>query len=317
VTNTPAIVASLPKAASRRFKAAFAKLRLVTLTELGTHAPLAMRAAPVEESSEQALADTLWARVPAHSLVIGDRLFGTGKTIDAALRGFVQPDVELLVRVAKNLKPTYLKRLPDGSALIDVATEPRAKTSRRLREINARGIGRNGKAFTLRLWTTLLDPVAHPALTLAEHYVTRWEHELYHRELKLDVRHDPVLASHTVETALQELAALVLASHLIARLRIEAAARAGVAPTRISFYKLKYETERLWTALQWFGADLSPKQRADVLERYYDAVQRSALLKDRRPRSCPRVVRQPVTGWPRKTNQRSYTGDVSLQVIRA
>jgi hypothetical protein len=35
---------------------------------------------------------------------------------------------------------------------------------------------------------------------------------LYYRELKLDVRNSPVLASYTVETALQEIAALVLAS---------------------------------------------------------------------------------------------------------
>jgi hypothetical protein len=34
---------------------------------------------------------------------------------------------------------------------------------------------------------------------------------LYHRELKLDARNEPVLASQTPETALQEIAALVLA----------------------------------------------------------------------------------------------------------
>lgn len=33
VGNTPAIVSALPKAAARRFRAAFAKLRLVTLVE--------------------------------------------------------------------------------------------------------------------------------------------------------------------------------------------------------------------------------------------------------------------------------------------
>jgi len=43
---------------------------------------------------------------------------------------------------------------------------------------------------------------------------------LYYRELKLDVRSTPILASHTVETALQEIAAVVLASAVIAHLRV-------------------------------------------------------------------------------------------------
>src|SRR5260370_13691693 len=41
VVNTPAILAQLPKAASRRFQAAFAKLRLASLVDLWTPAPLA------------------------------------------------------------------------------------------------------------------------------------------------------------------------------------------------------------------------------------------------------------------------------------
>ncbi len=36
VSNTPAVVSALPKAASRRLSAAFAKLRLVSVVELGT-----------------------------------------------------------------------------------------------------------------------------------------------------------------------------------------------------------------------------------------------------------------------------------------
>jgi hypothetical protein len=67
-----------------------------------------------------------------------------------------------------------------------------------------------------------MDPQRYPADTLARHYAQRWEHELYHREVKLDVRNATVLASHTLETALQEIAALVLASAAIACLRVEA-----------------------------------------------------------------------------------------------
>jgi hypothetical protein len=85
VTNTPAVVEALPKAASRRLSAAFAKLRLVSVVELGTHAPVAAVAAPVSES-EQALAQALWAKVPERSLIVADRLFGTPKTLRQAVQ---------------------------------------------------------------------------------------------------------------------------------------------------------------------------------------------------------------------------------------
>lgn len=72
VTNTPAIVGQLPKAATRRLRAAFAKLRLVTAVELGVHHPLAAAAAPASVG-EQTLAARLWAQLPDHSLTIMDR----------------------------------------------------------------------------------------------------------------------------------------------------------------------------------------------------------------------------------------------------
>lgn len=315
VGNTAAIVSALPKAASRRFKAAFAKLRLVTLVELGTHAPLAARAAPVAET-EQDLARELWSRVPDRSLVVADRLFGNGLTLQQACAAWAGRDIHALFRVAENLKPTVLERLEDGSAIIEAHSCAEGAEPVRLREIRARGRGINGKPFKLRVWTTLLDPKRFAAESLARHYAERWEHELYFRELKLDVRHNPLLAGQTVETALQELTALVLASALIARLRVEAAGSAKVAPTRVSFYKLMHATEHLWATERLLGDTLTRAQRERMLAKYFEEVRRYALLPERRARSCPRVVRQPVTRWPRKTTQRSYTGDVTLQITR-
>ena len=246
VVNTPAILAQLPKAASRRFKAAFAKLRVVSLVELGTHAPLAACAGPTSEG-EQQLAARVWEQVPEHSLVIGDRLFGTARTLWEAEQAWQERDIAVLARVRDNIQIEVLERLSDGSALIEVSVREgkRIVAMLKLRGIQAHGVGVNGKAFTLRLWTTLLDPKKYPAEELARHYAERWEHELYHRELKLDVRNEPVLASQTPETALQEIAALILASAVLARLRVEAATQLKVAPQRMSFFKLKLATEPL------------------------------------------------------------------------
>src|SRR5207244_415051 len=103
----------------------------------------------------------------------------------------------------------------------------------RMREIRAEGRTLSGESFSLRLWTTLLDEKRYPAEVLARHYVERWEQELYYRELKLDVRNAPVLASHTVETAQQEIAALVLATAVMAQLRLATAEKLDVPPRRI------------------------------------------------------------------------------------
>jgi hypothetical protein len=317
VVNTPAILAQLPKSASRRFQAAFAKLRLVSLVELGTHAPLAACAGPASEG-EQKLAARVWEQVPEHSLVIGDRLFGTARTLWEATQAWQERDVVVLARVRENIKVEIVERLADGSALIQVPVkeEQRIVDSLRLREIQAHGVGLNGEDFTLRLWTTLLDCERYPAEELARHYAERWECELYFRELKLDVRNAPALASQTPETALQEIAALVLASAVLARLRVEAGTQLQVAPQRMSFYKLKLATQPLWNTYEIMGPTLTEAQSQQAWQRYMESVRRTAVLPERRSRSCPRVLRQPVSRWPRKLGQPSYTGEVRIKLVR-
>lgn len=162
VTNTPALQAALPKAASRRLGAAFAKVRLVSLVELGLHQPLAAGAGPASEG-ELTLAQRLWPRVPARSLGLGDRGFGTPRTLYEAMQGGADREVTWLVRVRQNIKVKVVATLSDGSALVDVPVRarpgsPGPTTTLRLREIRAVVIGRDGQRHELRWWTSLLDP---------------------------------------------------------------------------------------------------------------------------------------------------------------
>ena len=84
--NTPRILGTMTKAASRRLTAAFAKLGSAVLVELGTHAPLAAAiSAPDLAESESALAGELLVRLPKDSLLLGDRLFGNGVFIGRVL----------------------------------------------------------------------------------------------------------------------------------------------------------------------------------------------------------------------------------------
>jgi hypothetical protein len=317
-TNTPALRAALPKAASRRLGAAFAKVRLVSVVELGLHQPLAAAAGPASEG-ELTLAQRLWPRVPERSLVIADRGFGTARTLHEAMQGCAGREVAWLVRVRKNIKVEVVERLADGSALIDVPVREgngsrRLAATLRLREIRAEVVGRDGQRHSLRWWTSLLDPVLYPAQELAEHYARRWEHELYYRELKRDVRSSSVLTSHTLETALQELAALVLAMAVVARVRVAAADRAKVPPPRISFLKILLLTQQLWQSFAWGRRSRPARQTRAIIEDFFESVQMLALLPPRRARTCPRAIRQPVSSWPRKLNQPSHLGPISIRL---
>jgi hypothetical protein len=69
------------------------------------------------------------------------------------------------------------------------------------------------------------------------------------------MRSTPLLQSHTPWTAMQEVAALILAYALLMDYRIDAAKVGEVGVLRISFLNTIYEVEGLWRFLE-VSADL-------------------------------------------------------------
>jgi hypothetical protein len=211
-----------------------------------------------------------------------------------------------------------IKRLADGSRVIRVAVRQKGRPGRILqwlevREIRAR-VGRKGhRPQELRLWTSLMDPQTAPALELAQLYARRWEHELYYRELKRALRKTSVLQSHTVETAAQEIAALVLASALLATERARAAL--GHVPVlRVSFVKVLHVVQSMWLFLGPFQDLITERQKNQIVRRGHKLMGHCITAK-RRSRSCPRAVRQPVTGWPRLLHNESVKGPLHFKVL--
>ena len=171
------------------------------------------------------------------------------------------------------------------------------------------------RAQELRLWTSLLAPQKAPAQELIDLYARRWEHELYYRELKRQLRKSEVLQSHTVETGAQEIAAVVLASALLARERARAAA--GEVPVlRISFIQTLELLRPLSLTLAIGGELLSRRQKAQLTEKVLAFAGRWCVTRRRkRPRSGPRAVRQPVSGWPRLRRNQSWEGPVHCKLL--
>ena len=69
----------------------------------------------------------------------------------------------------------------------------------KLREIPAHGVGVNGTGLYAAIVEDTSDPKKYLAEELARDHAVHWEHELYYRELKLEVRNARVLASQTPE----------------------------------------------------------------------------------------------------------------------
>ena len=161
VSNTPQLLRHLSKAASRRFQAAFAKVPMCWLVELGTHAPLAVVLGLAQES-EWALAHRLLPQLPAGCLLLADRLYGVGAFVNELLVVGQTAGSQWLVRVRQNLKSSVRQILADGSALVAVAVPHPLYPHRRagfvfVRQIVGRVRRPGGAWVTVRLWTSLLD----------------------------------------------------------------------------------------------------------------------------------------------------------------
>jgi len=317
VTNTPQLKRTQRKARSRRGRAAFAKIITGVLLEVGLHNPLAA-AIGSQGQSEWQLALSLLAQLPKQALLLADRLHGCAAFVCHALAACQRVGSHFLIRARSQIKVQTVRKLKDGSRIVRVPVRQKGKPRvilqwLELREIRVRVQRAGFKATELRLWTSLLDPKSAPASELIELYAQRWEHELFYRQLKRQLRKNEVLQSHTVETGAQEIAAMMIVAAMLARERAEAA-NGQVPVLRISFLKLLELMRPLWLVLE-LGEDLLEEwQKKELTERFQKQA-RGCLTPRKRARSCPRAVRQPIGKWPRLIKNQSWTGSPSFKVI--
>ena len=317
LTNTPQITATLEKARTRRGRAAFAKITAAVLLELGLHNPLAAAIGRKGES-EWAMAQRLLAQLPKGALLLGDRLYGVTAFVVQAQTACARVGSQFLLRASRSVKPRLIRRLGDGSRLVRLAVRARNHPTRivewlEVREIRVQ-VGRAGhRSRELRLWTSLVAPADAPALELARLYAHRWEHELYFREVKRQVRKTDLLQSHTVETGAQEIAALVLVSALLATERLNAA-NGAVPVLRVSFGQVLNIVRGMWLFFGPFNDLVDDRLKDRVVQRAYTLMRRS-LTDQRRSRSCPRAVRQTVKAWPRLLQTQSVEGPFHFKLV--
>ena len=237
-------------------QAAFPKIRVVTVSECGSHAPVLAVMGPAaggKGSGEQSLARKLYPRLEEDWLVIADRNFYNWKDwCTAAGTG-----AALLWRMKENARLPVLEMLPDGSyrsvliasritggkrdALIAVARRGGAleeDQARYVRVIEYDVPDREGagKDELLVLVTTITDFRAAAAQALAGAYHERWEHETGNAQLKTCLRGPGrVLRSGSPDLIEQEIWGYLLTHYALSALICAAATSAGIDPDRVKF----------------------------------------------------------------------------------
>lgn len=325
VSNTPQHLARIVKANTRRGCAAFAKIGMSALVELGTHAPL-RAAIGLDGESEHVLSAAVLAELPPRMLLILDRLYGQAPML-ALLQTQCSTlkEQHYLVRVRTKLGVKVRRVLKDGSAMVAVDLRDKEKPRQVLqtlevREVRGRVWQRTGKTWVeVRLWTSLNEEQASASELIAL-YARRWEQEVFYRELKLQVARGDMLQSHTPETAEQEIAALLMASALLAQERLAVAAEAGgevssAGALRISLSICLEHTQALWIVLSAAQGLMDKAAQRELVRRVRKQIAECALP-PRRPRSCERKVRQPVRKWPRMITPTSTSSPAEYEVTK-
>jgi len=238
--------------------APFPKIRVVTVSECGSHAAVAAAVGPTaggKGSGEQVLARRLYPGLQEGWLVLADRNFYSWKDWCAA----ADAGADLLWRVKSSTRLPVLRVLGDGSwlsVLVSTAHTGQPAQRRRLIEAAARGEDldedraryvrvieyqvpdRDGSGQDERiiLVTTITDPRLAPAAELAQAYHQRWEHETGNAQLKTCLRGPgKVLRSQSPPMAEQEIWGYLLTHYAISALTCAAATAAGIDPDRVKF----------------------------------------------------------------------------------
>ncbi|MER6076669.1 IS4 family transposase, partial [Streptomyces sp. NPDC001817] len=214
-------------------KSAYPQARLAALVECGTHAVFAAEAGPLAVH-ETELAQRLFSSLVPGMLLLADRGFrGFDLWRAAAATG-----ADLLWRVKNDSVLPVRTLLEDGSYLSEIVAA--RDKNRRADPIRVRvieyALGHDGSGTVYRLITTILDPKAASATSLAALYAQRWEIESTLDEIKTH-QGGPrlVLRSQHPRGVEQEIFAFLLVHHALRDLMHQAARQSDQDPDRISF----------------------------------------------------------------------------------
>lgn len=274
VPDSEANAAEFGYAGSGDNRSAFPKVRVVTVTECGTHALLDAQVAPYAVG-ESTLAARMLPDLRPDELLVADRNFYSFTAWCAA----ADTGAALAWRAPTGLRLPLIEILPDGTyrsvlikptvrgarrqALIDAARtdptgaglDPDLARIARVVEYNVTDRTGGGTGEVITVITTLTEAAEARAEAVAAAYNGRWEHENGNDELKTHLRGAAaVLRSRLPELVYQETWAHLIVHHATCVLIARASAAADPHPDQISYL----DTLRLIRRTATGTADIPP-----------------------------------------------------------
>ena len=237
-------------------RSAFPKVRVVTVSECGSHA-VVNAAIGSQRDGEQTLARRLYPALADDWLLIADRNFYSWADWTLA----AGTGAALLWRVKSTLGLPVLDTLPDGSytaLLVNPAIKGKVRTglidraragepvdderARIVRVIEYQVPDRDGASQgkgtgeLICLISTIVQHGVVPAMALAAAYHHRWEHETGNDQIKTHLRGPGrILRSRSPEMVRQEIYGYLLTHYAISALICRAATEADIDPDRVKF----------------------------------------------------------------------------------
>lgn len=281
--------------------AGFPQVRLVTLTECGTHAQIDAAVGGFN-GGERDLAIKL-AGSANGMLVIMDRGF-PGVELWKAYLG---AGAHLLIRARSPVAHRPIKHLPDGTYLarMNLAGQKGAHPGGVVVRVIEYQVD-DGE--TVRLLTDLLDPDAYPAAELAALYHQRWEAESAFRQIKTFQRGPAeVLRSGDPDLIRQEVWAHLAVHHCLTQIIMHLADNSRIDPDRVSFVKVLKHARR---SVIRQSAD-TPRKIKKFLAVVAAKVHRKLDNGTRRMREADRHLKRPDSKYSSKLSYRINTRDRS------
>ncbi len=273
--DTEANQHAFPQIASQKPGLGFPLARLVAVLSLATGAVRDLAIGPYrgKQTGETALFRTLWDRLVAGDVVVGDRYFASyfgiaplrGRGVDGVFRMHQCRKVDfrrglrlgVLDHVVNWTKPPC----PDW---MDRATYDQLPDHLAIRELRVRVEQPGFRVDELVLATTLLDAATFPKEEVAGLYFQRWNIELDLRSIKVEMPME-VLRCKTPEMVEKEVWAHLVAYNVVRSLTGDAAREHGSEPRCLSFKGAMQTVRAFADAGQLSGSSRRGELEAEML----------------------------------------------------
>jgi len=290
-------------------------MRVVAAFSLHTAALLDIADGP-RLQSEQSLASTVLAQLPAHSLCVGDSNFGVFSVAQAARHHELQTLLRLTACRARALAQRKLRSDDDLLICWAPSSHDQYHPEMSAEPISGRLIyvclQRPGfRPVHLYFFTTLRDASSYPLAELVTLYDHRWQVELDLRYVKTTLDME-LLSAKSVAMARKELWASLASYNIVRVCMVMAAQQAGLSPLDLSFTKC-------WRRLRHFSCGSPAANTLDAAIKHLRRLL-ARLAKCRLPRRSPcrvepRAVRRRSIQYPALKGPRHIARQLALQKL--